>query len=334
MLRCLQFNDHSNVRSPPEQTPTPAQAFRASADITAALLSAATAGSNSSSQSTVLLMKSLLTKSIRLMLVAAFIVGALGVVVATSYEDARDQAAQIVSGLKRADYEGNQTAMQSSYERLAPFLESKELASRIHYWRGFAQWRRAINGFNDAVDPTELENDLKLALDEFKASLQADPVFVEAKIGMVSSLGYLAFMNMKDQERAKELVGQIMLLVKEAAATAPDNPRLIWVQGPILWNTPPERGGGQDKAIANYLKGLEIRSKLEPGEDVLEPSWGKPELMMSLAYSYLNKRHRDLNAAERNARSALEIVPYWHYVRDILLRQILDAKGKEQSSNR
>src|SRR5947209_11126816 len=224
--------------------------------------------------------------------------------------------------------------MQSAYERLAPVQESKELASRIHYWRGFAQWRRAINGFNDAVDPTELENDLKLALDEFKASLQADPVFVEAKIGMVSSLGYLAFMNMKDQERAKELVGQIMLLVKEAAATAPDNPRLIWVQGPILWNTPPERGGGQDKAIANYLKGLEIRSKLEPGEDVLEPSWGKPELMMSLAYSYLNKRHRDLNAAERNARSALEIVPYWHYVRDILLRQILDAKGKEQSSNR
>jgi hypothetical protein len=38
----------------------------------------------------------------------------------------------------------------------------------------------------------------------------------------------------------------------------------------------------------------------------------------------------DVNAAERYARNALEIVPYWHYVRDILLPQILAAKAKAQ----
>jgi hypothetical protein len=37
-----------------------------------------------------------------------------------------------------------------------------------------------------------------------------------------------------------------------------------------------------------------------------------------------------VNAAERYARSALEIVPYWHYLRDILLPQILAAKAKAQ----
>ena len=69
---------------------------------------------------------------------------------------------------------------------------------------------------------------------------------------------------------------------------APDNPRLIWVHGPILWNSPPERGGGHDKAIENYQRGLEVCSKIKTNDDPLEPSWGKPELMMSLAYSYLN----------------------------------------------
>jgi hypothetical protein len=49
---------------------------------------------------------------------------------------------------------------------------------------------------------------------------------------------------------------------------------------------------------------------------------------MSLAYSYLNKERPDLDAAERNAHGALAIVPNWHYVRDILLPQILRAKGK------
>jgi hypothetical protein len=52
--------------------------------------------------------------------------------------------------------------------------------------------------------------------------------------------------------------------------------------------------------------------------------------MMSLAYCYLNGNAADVNAAERYARQTLEIVPYWHYVRDILLPQIIAAKAKAQ----
>ena len=52
--------------------------------------------------------------------------------------------------------------------------------------------------------------------------------------------------------------------------------------------------------------------------------------MMSLAYCFLNANSVDVGAAERYARDALEIVPYWHYVRDILLPQIVAAKAKLQ----
>src|SRR5207245_3681628 len=155
-------------------------------------------------------------------------------------------------------------------------------------------------------------------------------ISVDSKCGTMSWLVYLAFMNRQAQARANEVVGEIMPLVKDATDMAPDNPRLIWVCGPILWNTPPERGGGQDKAIENYQRGLEVCSKIKMSDDPLEPSWGKPELMMSLAYSFANKRMPDFEAAERNARAALEIVPYWHYVRDILLPQILSARAKGQ----
>jgi len=247
---------------------------------------------------------------------------------ATPTNDPREQAARIVTQIQRGDYEGDRAAMQRGYDELKPFMEDQKLASRIRYWRGFAQWRRAINGFNDSVDPKELEQDLKTALAEFKIAMQEDPAFVDAKVGTISCLGFLAFMNRKDQTRAKELVGQILPLVKEADEMAPDNPRLIWVHGPILWNSPPEGGGGQDKAIANYQRGLEACSKIKTSDDLLEPSWGKPELMMSLAYCYLNATFADVIAAERYARNALEIVPYWHYVRDILLPQIEAAKAK------
>jgi len=259
-------------------------------------------------------------------LVATFI--SLSVIGTARSNDTVKQIAPIVAQIQHADYAGDRAAMQKGCDDLKPFLEDKEIVSRIRYWRGFAQWRRAINGFNDSVDPKELGQDLKTALDEFKIAMEKDPTFVDAEVGTISCLGYLAFMNRKDQARAKELVGQIIPLVKEATDMAPDNPRLIWVRGPILWNTPSERGGGQDKAIESYQRGLEVCSKIKAGDEPLEPSWGKPELMMSLAYSYLNTKPADVNTAERYARGALEIVPYWHYVRDILLPQILAAKAE------
>jgi len=265
-------------------------------------------------------------------LAGPFIVGMIctsfTIAIAMSDKDVTEKVSAMVSEIQRADYEGDQAAMQRGYDGLEPFVDDQTLGSRVRYWRGFAQWRRAINGFNDSVDPNEQEQHLRTALDEFRSAMEKDQVFVDAKIGTISCLGFLAFMNRKDQPRAQEFVSQILPLLKEAIEAAPDNPRLIWVRGPIFWNTPPDKGGGQDKAIENYERGLEICSKLKPVADPLEPSWGKPELMMSLAYSYLNKSTPDLDAAERYARSAVQSVPYWHYTRDILLPQILAAKAK------
>ena len=263
------------------------------------------------------------TKSLK-----ALIFVSLSFAAANPTDDPREQAARIVAQVQRADYEGDRAAMQRGYDELKPFMEDQKLASRIRYWRGFAQWRQAINGFNDAVDPKELARDLNSALDEFKAAIELDPKFVDAKVGIISSLGFLLFADPQDEARKKERVEQILATEKEASAMAPDNPRLIWVRGPILWNSPPERGGGQDKAIANYERGLEICSKIKTSDDPLEPSWGKPEFMMTLSYCHFNTKPSDVNAAERYARSALEIVPYWHYVRDILLPQIRAAKEK------
>jgi len=52
---------------------------------------------------------------------------------------------------------------------------------------------------------------------------------------------------------------------------------------------------------------------------------------MNLAWSYLNRTEPDLAAAEDNARAALKLVPYWHYVRDILLPQIAAAKTRKHT---
>jgi hypothetical protein len=241
----------------------------------------------------------------------------------------RDSILRTVTQIQRADYEGNRPDLKRLHDELTPIPEDNKLASRVLYWRGFASWRSAINGFNESPTPTDIEDDLTQAVTDFKDAIARDPAFVEPKIGAGSSLGYLMYLHRKDSTRVQELFQQSSPLLKDAMATAPDNPRLLWVLGPIRWSTPPERGGGQDKAFEGYSKGLEvIRNQKHDVSDPLEPTWGEAELLMSLAWSSMSRTTPDLAAAEQNAQAALKLVPYWHYVRDILMPQIRAAQAK------
>jgi len=127
----------------------------------------------------------------------------------------------------------------------------------------------------------------------------------------------------------QEQLAQAVPLRKEAQAAEPENPRLLWVPGPDCWYAPPELGCSQDKAISMYKKGLEAARKQKGTTgDPLETAWGEPELLMSLAWADLHRTTPDLVAAEESARSALELVPNWHYVKDNPMPQIQEVKRK------
>jgi uncharacterized protein YndB with AHSA1/START domain len=252
---------------------------------------------------------------------------------APALDASREQAVKIVAQIRRADYEGDRAALNQLYEQLLPFVDEPELGSRVRYWRGFAKWRRGINGFNETPTPKDLAEDLTAGESEFDAAMQRDSGFVDAKVGAASCLFNRLFVEgvfkSEKDPRLREIMAPALRLVKEAKAAAPDNPRLLWVMGPNQWSTPPERGGGQDKALATYQKGLDaIREHNESTNDPLEPTWGEPELLASLAWSNLNRTTPDLKAAEEYAQAALKIVPHWHYLRDILVPQIQAAQAK------
>ncbi len=85
---------------------------------------------------------------------------------AASSEDSRQAAIGIVTRIERADYEADRPALARLHSELAPLVET-DLASRVLYWRGFAMWRRALNGFNDGAPREELERDLTQCTADF-----------------------------------------------------------------------------------------------------------------------------------------------------------------------
>src|SRR5271167_4271073 len=186
-------------------------------------------------------------------IVATLLASVTMALAAPAVDQSRAQVVKIVTQIQRADYEGDRAALNQLYEQLVPFVDEREFASRVRYWRGFAKWRRAINGFNETPTPKDLAEDLTEGESEFDAAIQRDPGFVDAKAGAASCVVLRLFLEgifskEKDPARLKGMMAPASQLIKEAMAAAPDNPRLLWVVGPNQWSTPPERGGGQDKA--------------------------------------------------------------------------------------
>jgi hypothetical protein len=132
-------------------------------------------------------------------LIALFVSPCLG----TPAKTARGTVIEIVAQIQRSDYEGDRAALERLYGELTSFVDNAELASRVHYWRGFALWRRTINGFNESADPKELQSDLERATSEFRETWTLDPRFVDAKIGAASCLSNLVFLNRQNPQRVR-----------------------------------------------------------------------------------------------------------------------------------
>jgi hypothetical protein len=257
-------------------------------------------------------------KSLNVALCLALVIGARQLAAASK---TLDQVRTIVKEIQRADYQGDRRELKRLYDQMAPYVA---VAPEVRYWRGFAMWRRALNGFNDGVGREELLTDLELAETEFGQVRPRHPIAVEAKIGTASCLANRAAVLYVQKEAAKatDLLNRSRALLKEMESQAARNPRYLWVLGANLWYAAPDRGGGQVAAIQTYQLGLTAARAAAAAGDPLRPSWGEAELLMNLAWSHLHKRVPDLSAAASYAQSALNLVPYWHYVRDILGPQI------------
>ncbi len=230
----------------------------------------------------------------------------------------------LVAQVRSADYRGDRAALDRLDASLGE-LKVPALAEYRSYWRGFARWRRALNGFNETPTPEDLSADLDRAIAHFRASLESRPDWIEARLAMVGCWGNLIYLAGKDEARRQAILEEALPTFKWLMANAGDNPRALWIKGGMQMAAPPPTGGDFAKASATLEHGVACawrEALAEPDAAAWEPRWGGPENLMDLAYLYSHAPAPDRRAALAYAQGALVAVPEWHYVRDVLMPQI------------
>jgi hypothetical protein len=238
---------------------------------------------------------------------------------------ARPKLPELIRQIMRADYEGDRAALDRLYGESAAFLGGTQIESRVRYWKGYAKWRRAMNGANETPTPADLAGDSAVCAEEMHRAAVADPAFVDARVGEMACLGLVLFFDRQKAGNDDRII-RLRELLKDLKVSAADNPRYVWAWGMAYFTAPPERGGGPDNVIKAYLAALDgVKKGSAKPNTPLDPAWGEPELNVNLAYSYLNKPDPDPILARQFLDEALRLAPNWHYAKDILRPQIEKA---------
>ncbi len=224
-------------------------------------------------------------------------------------------AAEVLS----ADYRGDRPVLARLDDTLGR-LDADALREYRDYWRGFARWRRALNGFNETPTPADLRDDLETAIRRFRDALARRTDWLEPKIGIVGSTASLLYLAGNDEARKKALLEEYLPFIQTVQKDGLENPRALWLIGGFQ-----AYKGDSAKAIATHTRGLAAawrESTEEPAAPPWAPSWGGPENLMNMAYITSHGSSPNKGLALAYAQGATTAVPQWHYVRDILLLEI------------
>jgi hypothetical protein len=240
---------------------------------------------------------------------------------------AADQLITAKARVMAADYHADLAELGRLRDQVAPLGDDPTMGYLARYWAGFASWRIAINGANHGMSRDDLKTHLERAEAELEAAIRLREDFADAHAAVSSVDSWLlTFYLGTDPAAFKQHVESMGRRLARAKELAPNNPRVLWVEGGNFAFKPAAYGGDVERGMQLYRRAAEVGAAPDPRSPL--PDWGKPEALMALAYFHLNRAVPDLAAATEEAHAALRLQPEWSYVRDILL-QMIEARRKQ-----
>ncbi len=161
-------------------------------------------------------------------------------------------------------------AVANTFERIGDAEKTQWLP---YYYAGLSL---AISGWNDKnLDKDANSTRINTLCDK------AEAIEKNAEIYSVRNMAATQQMMVDPQTRWATYGKQASDALQKGMQMDPNNPRLYYLQGQSVFNTPPAFGGGKDKAKPIFEKAIELYKKEQPKP--LYPHWGQAQAEQMLA---------------------------------------------------
>jgi tetratricopeptide (TPR) repeat protein len=234
-----------------------------------------------------------------------------------------------LSQLHQSVAAGQAAQVIAARARLASLQAAEPGSATLSYWLAYADWRTAPLLMTRKGDKKAAKQRCQAGIDAATTALELDPRLAEAYALRAGLLGYS--IGLGNPALGMTLGPRIAADENKARELAPDNPRVILVEGIGTLHKPGFVGGGADKALAR-LKEAIARFEAETVTDPLAPSWGRDDAYIWAARA--STRLKDHRGAHAYLLKALEINPDHGWARHVLLpaaEKALASAGKAGS---
>lgn len=175
--------------------------------------------------------------------------------------------AMLDSAKTPADY----IAVSAAFERIGDAEKSQWLpyyyASLAQVWRGFRDQKADKDAI--AAQATQLIN-------------KAEAIEKNAETAIVKNMIATIQMLVDPASRYMSYGMEAGNALSQAKQLDANNPRIYYLEGQSLFGTPPQFGGGKDKAKPLFEKSIALFETFKPASE-LHPVWGKVAAERSLA---------------------------------------------------
>ncbi len=210
-------------------------------------------------------------KKIFLLLIAVLALQSLSFSQSEKFSNAMKQSLALFDSAKTVE---DFTRVANNFQRIGDAEKSQWLP---YYYAALslsnAGWMPSVGDVDKNAEQT------KALCDKAEALTTSDTD--KAEINAVRYMALTQQMTVDPQNRYMSYGMEANRALQKGMLQDPGNPRLYYLEGAGLFNTPPQFGGGKDKAKPVFEKALDLFKKQIPKE--LYPSWGLKQTETLLA---------------------------------------------------
>jgi hypothetical protein len=219
-----------------------------------------------------------------------------------------------------ANFRNDQTGLRSAIATLQPLTNEPDIGAYANYYVSWSYWALAASQFQEKNVSGALESG-QSAVEHARRGLRVRENDPEFHTALVNALIVVAVL---DPSQFQKAAAEIAPARRKALELGAANPRVVLMDAGMIFNNPPEHGGGLEKGLARWHEALRL-FELEANAkavDPIAPRWGHALAYGWLPDMYLRMTPPDRDKARTAADHALQMRPDFWYVREQVMPRL------------